>query len=49
MKNNRLLQGAHELIAELSVYDAFVAMFVAEDYQPGNWQNENEKNKAQKY
>lgn len=37
MRNNHLLQGEHELIGGLSIYDAFVVMFVGADYQPSEW------------
>ena len=37
-RNSHLLQEEHELIAWLSIYGAFVAVFVDANYQPGNFQ-----------
>lgn len=46
-RSSRLLQEAHELIDGLSICDAFVEVFVDEDYRPASyrkrWKNESEK------
>jgi hypothetical protein len=37
------LQEAHGLIAWLSIYGAFVVVFVDANYQPGNYQKREKK------